>query len=73
MHNNLLTPKQLAELFAVNQNTLAKWGVQGNGPKLVKIQRRIRYAANDVYHWMNERTFASTTAADAALNFGGAL
>ncbi len=73
MNNNLLTPKQLAELFVVNENTIAQWRVQGNGPKFVKIQRRIRYAANDVDHWMNERTFASTTTADAALNFGGAL
>jgi len=73
MHNNLLTPKQLAELFAVNENTIAQWRVQGNGPKFVKIERRIRYAATDVDHWMNERTFASTTAADASLKFGGAL
>ena len=73
MHNNLLTPKQLAELFAVNENTIAQWRVQGNGPKFVKIQRHIRYAANDVHHWMNERTFESTTAADAGLKFGGAL
>ena len=72
MAPNLLTPKQLAELFAVNENTIAKWRVQGNGPKFVKIQRHIRYAANDVDHWMNERTFESTTAADAALKFGGA-
>lgn len=72
MHNNLLTPKQLAELFAVNENTIAKWRVQGIGPKFIKIQRNVRYAANDVDHWTNERTFASTTAADAALKFGGA-
>lgn len=73
MKNNLLTPKQLAELFAVNENTIAKWRVQGIGPKFIKIQRNVRYAANDVDHWTNERTFASTTAADAALKFGGAL
>ena len=73
MHNNLLTPKQLAELFAVNENTIAKWRVQGIGPKFIKIQRNVRYAANDVDHWTNERTFASTTAADASLKFGGAL
>ena len=73
MLSNLLTPKQLAGLLAINENTLAKWRLQGVGPKFVKIQRRIRYAANDVDHWMNERTFASTTAADASLKFGGAL
>jgi len=38
----------------------------------VKIQRHVRYAANDVDCWTNERTFTSTTAADAALKFGGA-
>jgi predicted DNA-binding transcriptional regulator AlpA len=73
MTKNLINPKQLAELFAINENTIAKWRVQGNDPKFVKIQRRIRYAAYDVDHWMNERTFASTTAADASLKFGGAL
>ena len=73
MSSNLLNPKQLAELFAVNENTIAQWRVQGNGPKFVKIQRRIRYAANDVDRWTNERTFASTKIADAALKFGGAL
>jgi hypothetical protein len=72
MIKNLLTPKQLAGLLAVNENTLAKWRLQGVGPKFVKIQRHVRYAANDVDCWTNERTFASTTAADAALKFGGA-
>lgn len=71
MSSNLLTPKQLAALFAVNENTLAKWRLQGNGPKFIKIQRHVRYAANDVVRWTNERTFASTTEADAALKFGG--
>lgn len=71
MSSNLLTPKQLAALFAVNENTLAKWRLQGVGPKFVKIQRHVRYAANDVVRWTNERTFASTTEADAALKFGG--
>lgn len=73
MAPNLLTPKQLAEMFAVNENTLAKWRLQGIGPKFIKIQRNVRYAANDVDRWTNERTFASTTTADAALKFGGAL
>jgi predicted DNA-binding transcriptional regulator AlpA len=73
MSSNLITPKQLAELLAVNENTLAKWRLIGDGPKFIRVQRRIRYAANDVDHWMNERTFASTTAADASLKFGGAL
>ena len=73
MTKNLITPKQLAELLAVNENTIAKWRVQGNNPKFVKIQRNVRYAANDVDRWTNERTFASTTTADAALKFGGAL
>ena len=73
MSYNLVTPKQLAELFAVNENTLSKWRIQGIDPKFVKIQRHVRYAANDVDCWTNERTFASTTAADAALKFGGAL
>ena len=72
MIKNLLTPKQLAGLLAVNENTLAKWRLQGVGPKFVKIQRHVRYAANDVDSWTHERTFASTTAADAALKFGGA-
>jgi hypothetical protein len=73
MNTHLLIPKQLAELLAVNENTLAKWRLIGDGPKFIRVQRRIRYAANDVDHWMNERTFASTKAADASLKFGGAL
>ena len=72
MSSNFFTPKQLAKLFAVNENTLAKWRLQGVGPKFVKIQRHVRYAANDVDCWTHERTFASTTAADAALKYGGA-
>ena len=72
MSSNLLTPKQLAVLLAVNENTLAKWRLIGHGPKFIRVQRAIRYAANDVDCWMNGRTFASTTAADAALKFGGA-
>ena len=72
MSSHLLTPKQLAAMFGINENTLAKWRLQGVGPKFIKIQRHVRYAANDVDHWTNERTFASTTEADAALKFGGA-
>ncbi|WP_295440835.1 helix-turn-helix domain-containing protein [Sphingorhabdus sp. EL138] len=73
MAQNLITPKQLAEMFAVNENTLEKWRLQGIGPKFIKIQRNVRYAANDVDRWTNEHTFASTKIADAALKFGGAL
>jgi predicted DNA-binding transcriptional regulator AlpA len=64
MSSNLLTPKQLAELLAVNENTLAKWRLIGGGPKFIRVQRSIRYADNDVDQWLDQRKFQSTTEAD---------
>jgi predicted DNA-binding transcriptional regulator AlpA len=64
MSSNLLTPKQLAVLLAVNENTLAKWRLIGDGPKFIRVQRSIRYADNDVDQWLEQRKFQSTTEAD---------
>ena len=64
MSSKLITPKQLAVLLTVNENTLAKWRLIGDGPKFIRVQRSIRYADYDVDQWLEQRKFQSTTEAD---------
>lgn len=69
MMSTMMTPKTLAAKLGVHENTLAKWRLQGVGPKFVKVQRHVRYADYDVEQWVEERKFSSTTEADEAEKF----
>jgi hypothetical protein len=41
--NDLLTPQEVADIFRVEVQTLAKWRWQKIGPDYIKIGRMVRY------------------------------
>lgn len=57
----LLTEKALAERLGLAESTLAKWRISGEGPRFIKMQRRIAYDPRDVAEWLDARRVASTS------------
>ena len=64
-YKKLITAKDLSRHLNVAENTLAKWRIRGEGPKFIRVQRRISYHPDDVLAWLAQNTFSSTTEADA--------
>jgi hypothetical protein len=62
----LLTAKTLAERIGVTEGCLAKWRLTGEGPKFIRVQRRIMYDARDVSAWLDVRRVSSTSQEMAA-------
>lgn len=57
----LLTTKNLAAEVKVTEGTLAKWRVYGNGPRFIRVGRRIAYDPADVAAWLDTRRVNSTS------------
>ena len=45
---DLLTPQEVADIFRVEVDTLAKWRWKKIGPKSIKIGRMVRYPRSEV-------------------------
>lgn len=54
------TPKQAAARLKMSPHTLAKWRVQGCGPKFVKQGKWVVYLEDDLVGFMSERRFSAT-------------
>jgi excisionase family DNA binding protein len=52
----LLTIRELAEYLSVPTGTLYVWRSNGDGPPGIKVGRHVRYRAEDVERWLEERT-----------------
>lgn len=50
-----LTPKQAADLTGYSVGTLANLRSAGAGPRWVKPRGGVRYPADDLRRWMEER------------------
>lgn len=61
-----LTQSEAAEVLTVSQRSLERWRVTGEGPKFIRIGRRIIYDMDDLIDHARERKFRSTSEADAA-------
>lgn len=59
----LLTTEQAAMILGTRPGTLAMWRVTGDGPKFIKIGRKVRYLEADISQWLESRRFDSTAAA----------
>lgn len=46
--HDLLTPQEVADIFRVEMNTLAKWRWKKIGPEYIKIGRMVRYRRESV-------------------------
>lgn len=62
----LLDNEQTAELLGIRPNTLEIWRHKGKGPRFVKLchakQAPIRYQRAEVAGWLEQQSFASTSA-----------
>ena len=61
-----LTPDETAKLLRTSVRSLERRRVEGNGPKFVKLGRRVLYRPDDVDDWACDHAFASTAEAEAA-------
>ncbi len=55
MTRRLLSPQQLCELLAIPRSTLYGWRQTGDGPPVIKVGRLLRYDADDLEQWLEER------------------
>ena len=64
--NDLLDNEQTAALLGIKPNTLEIWRCTGRGPRFVKLgqskQAPIRYQRTEVASWIEQQSFASTSA-----------
>lgn len=57
----LLTPAAVSELLGVAERTLERWRITGEGPRYVKLTRKVvRYLADDLATFVAERVKANT-------------
>lgn len=59
----LQTEKETAEQNGLSEKTLANWRHRGEGPKFIKLGRRVMYDPKDIEEWRNSRRFSSTSQA----------
>ena len=65
-HHRKLNSPEAAEYLGVSVSTLSKRRVDGNGPKYLKLGRRVVYDTRDLDAWLDTRRRASTADADPA-------
>ena len=52
---DLLTPKQVAEIFVVHPVTLARWRILNRGPAWIELEGQIRYRASEVKAYLDRQ------------------
>ncbi|QDP20023.1 helix-turn-helix domain-containing protein [Sphingomonas xanthus] len=72
--DDLLTNEQAAKLLGIKPTTLEIWRTKGKSPPFLKLgtskQAPIRYHRAALAVWLNERSFASTSAYASAEKSG---
>lgn len=63
-NDKLINPETLAEWIGEIPGRLAKWRVDGLGPKFISKAKHVAYRVGDVRDWLKSRTVQSTTQAD---------
>ncbi len=56
----LMTPNALAARLGITPGILARWRVQGRGPRFIRVGGRVRYREEAVRTWLAEREYSST-------------
>jgi predicted DNA-binding transcriptional regulator AlpA len=65
-HHRKLNSPEAAEYLGISVSTLSKRRVGGNGPKYLKLGRRVVYDTRDLDGWLDTRRRASTADVDPA-------
>ena len=55
----LLTPRQVAEITQLAEQTLAHHRCSGTGPPFVKIGGAVRYIEDDLHKWIEDQAHAN--------------
>lgn len=56
-----LTSQQAADLIGISASTLAKLRLSGEGPKFLKLGKRVAYRPSDLEAWQSQRVYQSTS------------
>lgn len=59
-HLQLLTEREVARLLKVSISALRKWRRESTGPKFCKIQRCVRYNAEQLRGWLEAQNKEAT-------------
>jgi predicted DNA-binding transcriptional regulator AlpA len=62
----LLSAKDVACLFGINELTLANWRCAGVGPAYIKIGSAVRYTRQAIEQYLTEQTIIPSVREDAA-------
>ncbi len=57
----LLEIDDVCDLLHVSRSLMAKWRMQGRGPRFIKVGRRILYDRDELAHWLQLQMRSSTT------------
>ena len=57
----LYTAKQAAEMLCLSDLTLRKWRWEGQGPRFVKMGRKVLYREIDLYDFVESQLRVSTS------------
>lgn len=52
---HLIDPPIVAEAIGVTEGTLARWRIEGRGPRAYKIGRNVMYRPSEVQQWVESR------------------
>lgn len=59
--NPILTVNDAADILRLNVRTLERWRQTGEGPRYVKMGRRVGYRRNDLEDWLEANVTTSTS------------
>lgn len=63
----LLSETEAASLLGYSKRALQNWRLRGGGPLFVKVSARsVRYRRRDLFHWIEARVRASTSATSSS-------
>ena len=59
--DTLITRSDLPQYIPVASQTLARWAVEGQGPRFIKVGRRlVAYRAGDLREWLHNQSVKNT-------------
>ena len=56
-----VSPDEAAKRLGVTRETLANWRWRGDGPRYLRVGRRVRYRLGDLAEYLDEQTRTSTS------------
>jgi predicted DNA-binding transcriptional regulator AlpA len=58
--DQLLDTVEVARLLGVHPQTLAAWRSQSQGPRWIKVGRKVKYQPSDIDAWIGRNKHTST-------------